>query len=111
MMVDKAGNQKIQLTSDDVDRLIHGVNYARWDHPAVMKGFNLIRTINKWLSTCYSDECCPHAHMSVAAFGMCILINDIPIWDSENDSEENLTLDYCKAKLKEHALYLQTPFE
>lgn len=93
------------------DRFTSGTNYARWDNPAIMKGLTLMRQIRTWLLSCYAPEHCPHPHMSIAEFGMCILVNDHCVWDSENDSEDDLTVDYCKAKLKEHALNLMTPFD
>ncbi len=101
-----------EKNNDDIEsRLIYGRNYADWSNSATMKGLTLVRALDRWLETCYSKEFIPHAHMSIAAFGMCIMVNDHCVWDSENDSEDNLTVDYCKEKLKQHALYMMTPFE
>jgi hypothetical protein len=85
--------------------------YDRWDNPTVMKAFILMAQINRWLASCYAAEYCPHAHISVASFGLAVLINDVCIWDSENNDDCELTLDYAKSRYKEYATHLFIPFE
>lgn len=108
---DPMTNKGKDLTKEDMQALITSMDFARWEHPIVMKCFHLLRQLNNWLGSCYSKEHRPHAHISIAAFGVCVLVNDICLWDSENNDESELTLDFCKEQLKEHAMYFMTPFE
>lgn len=103
---------KEATSKEEIAAIIHNMDYARWDNPIVMKCFNMMRQLNNWLGTCYSHEHRPHVHVSAAAFGVVLLVGDVPVWDSENDDEEDLkNIDFCKARLKDYAMHMFVPFD
>ena len=77
----------------------------------MMKSFNMMRQLNNWLGTCYAEEHGPLVIVSVAADGVAITIGGETVWDSENDHEEDLTLEYCKSRLYEVAMSMMVPFD
>lgn len=103
-----------EISFDDMikfDEMIKSLDKLRWDHPITLKAFKIARELNTWIGKIVTEDEMPFVSIVVSAPYVAITIGDYCVWNSESDSEDDLTFDYCKESLHEEVLRLCAVFE
>jgi len=78
--------------------------------PEISIAMEIVYQLQEWIEDRDELSSCPIAHITWTANGMLeIGIGDVGGWSSEVDSEEDMTLKYCKDAWLEHISSFQ-PF-
>jgi len=85
-------------------------NYVSWDNPLVIKGFKVAKQLQTWIFNYYKVDDAPIVVIAIAKPGFAITIAEICVWCSEEDFEEELTLECCVDRYREVVQVFMVPF-
>jgi hypothetical protein len=86
------------------------LNYMRWDHPTVLKAFEIAKKLQEWLFNHYQSDEAPTVSLAVAQPGCIIAIGEVVVYSSEHDTIDELTFDCCVDNYKEAVKLFMVPF-
>lgn len=97
----------------DIPELQHSLDHLRLDHPVVVKAFEVAARLRGMLDQHAEilglDEI-PTPSVAVWHGGVLLDIGDTTVWYSENDNDEELTVDKCWATYRLAALQMGSMF-